>query len=108
MPTAPTTLDLGIRFEIRGSLGGGVASARCEGDCDQPTEILRNALAMPASPQKGHPLLAKRAGRQRQPNLATPNSAVGDLRRAMASKMNQVAVGGRSSKGLDKKPIRVE
>jgi hypothetical protein len=46
--TTITTLDLGIRFEIRGSLGGGVASARCEGDCDQPTEILRNALAMPA------------------------------------------------------------
>ena len=103
--TTPLTANRAIWFALRWSLGGGVASTRSEGDCELRTDVSRTAQATPLSRERRHPQRADWAGRKRQPNTATPLSAVGDERGTMASKKNEVAGGGRSSKELDKKPI---
>jgi hypothetical protein len=43
--TTPLTANRAIWFALRWSLGGGVASSRSEGECEQLTELLRNAQA---------------------------------------------------------------
>src|SRR5581483_6476873 len=108
VPTTPLKANRDIWFGIRWSLGGGVASTRSEGDCPKRTEFRRTAQATPSIRKRRHPLYADWAGRKRQSYPAAPLGAVEDTRRAMASNTNLVAVGGRSSKGLDKKPIGLE
>jgi hypothetical protein len=108
VPTTPLPADRSIWFAGRWSLGGGVASTRSEGDCELRTDVSRTAQATPLIRKRRHPQRADWAGRKRQPNTATPLGAVGDERRAMASKKNEVAGGGRSSKELDKKSIWLE
>jgi hypothetical protein len=105
VPTTPLTEDLSIRLEIRWSYGGGVASTRSEGECEMRTDVSRTAQATPSRREKRYPHPAEWAGRKRQSKAAAALGAVGDERRAMASKKDLVAGGGRSSKELDKKPI---
>ena len=93
---------------VRWSLGGGVASTRSEGDREQRTALFRTAQATPSNREKRHPQTAPWAGRKRQLNRATPLGAVGVERRTIASKTILVVGGGRSPKGLDKKPIWLE
>jgi hypothetical protein len=103
--TAPLSGNREIRFCLRGSLGGGVASTRSEGECGKLTDESRNAEAKPSRKLDRQPQPAARAGRKRQPITAASFSAVEDERRAMASTNKLVAKGVRSSKELDKKPI---
>lgn len=45
--TTPLIEDQSIRISICGSLGGGVASTRGEGECAEGPEVIRASLAMP-------------------------------------------------------------
>jgi hypothetical protein len=45
--TTPSTENQPIRFSIRGSLGGGVASTLSEDECATGTEMIRASLATP-------------------------------------------------------------
>ena len=68
----------------------------------------RHSHPMLTRREERYPLSACRAGRKRQSSHATPASAVEDEGRAMASISFQVAIGERSPKGLDKKPIGLQ
>ena len=106
--TTPLKANRELWLALRWSLGGGVASTRSDGDCAKRSDFGRTAQAPPSSRKKRHPQRADWAGRKRQSYTAAPSGAVEDERRSMASNTNLVAVGGRSSKELDKKPIWLE
>ena len=72
------------------------------------TDVRRTAQATPSRSDRRHPQHADWAGRKRQSYAATLSGAVEDTRRSMANNTNLAAVGGRSSKELDKKPIWIE
>src|ERR1035437_957172 len=106
--TGSTSSSLGSRLDRtpnRWTFGGGVASTRSECVGAESTMMIRHSHPMHTRREERHPLCACRAGRQRQSSHATPASAVENEGRAMAGISFQVAVGERSLKGLDKKPI---
>jgi hypothetical protein len=105
VPTTPWKANRAIWLAVLWSLGGDVASTRSDGDCAKHTAVRRTAQAPPSIRKGRYPLHAAWAGRQRQSYTAAPLGAVADERRTMASNNDLVAVGGRSSIELDKKPI---
>jgi hypothetical protein len=105
---ASSSANRDIWFGLRWRLGGGVASTRSEGVGAQRTDCLRTALAPPAKRGGRHPRHVNWAGRKRQLNTTAPSAAVTDRGRAMANNKELVASGGRGSKELDKKLIRLE